>query len=57
MLSQECGRYADALTDLEALLALPEEDKEYWAIASRSADLLREIISDLPDNLEAKPSS
>ena len=57
MLSQECGRYADALTDLEALLALPEEDKEYWAIASRSADLLREIVSDLPDNLEAKPSS
>jgi hypothetical protein len=38
-------------------LALPEEDKEYWAIASRSADLLREIVSDLPDNLEAKPSS
>lgn len=57
LLAQECGRYSDALTDLEVYLALPIEDKEYWAIASRSADLLREIVSDLTGNPEAKPSS
>ena len=57
MLAQECGRYAEALSDLEAYLTLPQEDREYWAVASRTADLLREIVSDLPGNSEAKPSS
>ena len=57
LLAQECGRYADALKDLEVYLALPVEDKEYRAIASRSADLLREIVSDLASNPETKPSS
>lgn len=57
MLAQESGRYADSLSDLEAYLALSQEDKEYWAIASRTADLLREIVSDLPADSEANPSS
>ena len=57
MLAQESGRYADSLSDLEAYLALSQGDKEYWAIASRTADLLREIVSDLPGNSEANPSS
>jgi tetratricopeptide (TPR) repeat protein len=57
LLAQECGRYADALADLEVYLALPVEDKEYWSIASRSADLLREIVSDLTGDPETKPSS
>jgi tetratricopeptide (TPR) repeat protein len=57
LLAQECGRCADALADLEVYLALPIEDKEYWSIASRSADLLREIVSDLTGDPETKPSS
>lgn len=48
MIFQELGRYADALRDLEAYLALPKEDEEYWRIATRTADVLREILAEMP---------
>lgn len=47
MVHQERGRYAQALSDLEAYLNLPMEDEEYWQIASRTADLLRDIVDEL----------
>ncbi|MFN2187747.1 MAG: tetratricopeptide repeat protein [Candidatus Promineifilaceae bacterium] len=47
MVYQEQGRYADALVDLEAYLALPMEDEEYHQIASRTATLLQEIVDEL----------
>ena len=47
MISQERGRYASALSDLEAFLDLPEQDKEYRLIAERTAVVLREIVDDL----------
>lgn len=48
MVSQEKGNYRQALDDLNAYLALPVEDKEYWRIASRTAEVLREIVQELP---------
>jgi len=48
MLAQERGLYIEALADLETYLALPKEDEEYWRIANRTADLLREIVAELP---------
>lgn len=44
MVTYENGRYAEALTDLEAYLQLPKEDEEYWRIAQRTAGLLRELV-------------
>jgi hypothetical protein len=41
----ECGRYGDALADMEAYLQLPKEDEEYWRIAERTAGLLRELVA------------
>ena len=44
MVVYENGRYAEALTDLEAYLQLPKEDEEYWRIAERTAGLLRGLV-------------
>lgn len=49
MVAQECGRYPQALADLEAYLALPAGDDEYRRMAERTADLLREIVAELPE--------
>ncbi len=48
MLSQERGRYASALADLEAFLELPEQDRDYRLIAERTVVVLREIVDELP---------
>lgn len=50
LLAQEQGRYATALHDLDRYLALPAEDGEYYRMAARTADLLREIVAELDDN-------
>ena len=50
MLAQERGQYVEALADLENYLDLPNEDEEYWVMASRTADLLREIVAELPSS-------
>lgn len=47
MLSQERGRYASALADLEAFLELPDQDREYRLIAERTTVVLREIVNEL----------
>ena len=47
MVYQERGFYTEALSDLEAYLALPMEDEEYWQIASRTADLLKEVVAEM----------
>jgi lipoprotein NlpI len=44
MVAYEGGRYGEALADMEAYLALPREDEEYWRIAERTAGLLRELV-------------
>ena len=49
MISQERGRYASALADLEAFLELPEQDREYRLIAERTTDALREIVDELAE--------
>ncbi len=48
MVAQERGRYAEALVDLRAYLALPKEDEEYWRMASRTAEVLQAIVDELP---------
>ena len=48
MIAQERGQYSEALADLEAYLALPNVNDEYWSIASRTAILLRDISAELP---------
>lgn len=48
MASQESGQYTQALADLELYLSLPVENAEYHRVAERTADLLREIIAELP---------
>jgi tetratricopeptide (TPR) repeat protein len=58
MVAQENGRYPQALADLEAYLTLPAGDDEYRRMAERTADVLREIVVELPetttgDELEA----
>ncbi len=50
MVYQERGFYTEALSDLEAYLALPMEDEEYWQIASRTADLLKEIVAEMSNS-------
>ncbi len=50
MLLQEQGKYAQALTDLDAYLSLSGEDEEYVRMAKRTAVVLREIVSDLNDD-------
>lgn len=49
MVAQENGRYPQALSDLEAYLALPTGDDEYRQMAERTADVLREIVAELPE--------
>ena len=49
MIAQERGHYRLSLADLDAYLALPKEDDEYWRIADRTASLLRELVADLDD--------
>lgn len=50
MVYQERGFYTEALSDLETYLDLPMEDEEYWQIASRTADLLKEIVAEVSDS-------
>ncbi len=47
MLAQEQGQYVEALADFDAYLALPAGDKEYKRLASRTAELLREMVLEL----------
>jgi tetratricopeptide (TPR) repeat protein len=46
MASEAAGRYAAALADLEAYLALNPEDDDYRLIATRTAVLLRQLLGD-----------
>lgn len=50
MLAQQRGQYAAALRDLDVYLSLPEEDEEYYRMATRTAGLLREIVAELEDS-------
>lgn len=52
MIAQERGQYEEALADLEAYLSLPGEDDEYWLIASRTAEILRDVVEELPSQGE-----
>jgi tetratricopeptide (TPR) repeat protein len=47
MVYQERGLYQQSLTDLEQFLSLTDEDPEYTAVASRTAELLRELVAEL----------
>ena len=47
MVYQEQGRYKESLDDLEKYIDLPVEDEEYHQIATRTAVLLREIVSEM----------
>lgn len=51
MLFQERGNYTQALADLDMYLSLSGEDKEYVRMAERTAAVLREIVSDLNEDL------
>jgi tetratricopeptide (TPR) repeat protein len=46
MASQAAGRYAAALADLELFLTLDQDDEEYRSIATRTAVLLRQLLSE-----------
>ena len=48
MAAQENADYSQALSDLELYLALPAEDVEYRLLAERTADLLRDIVAEMP---------
>lgn len=48
MAAQENGQYAPALADLEAYLALPTTDTEYRDLAERTAQLLRDLLAEMP---------
>ena len=48
MAAQEMAQYSPALADLEAYLALPAENDQYRQLAERTAQLLREIVDELP---------
>lgn len=53
MLAQEMGLYESALRDLDSYLALPTDDEEYRRIASRTADLLREVVDEMEENAKS----
>jgi len=48
MAAQEQALYVQALADLEAYLALPTGDDQYRRLAERTAQLLREIVAEMP---------
>ena len=50
LVAQESGLYPQALADLETYLALPAGDDEYRRMAERTADVLREIVAELPQS-------
>ena len=50
LLAQERGQYALSLADLDAYLVLPQEEDEYWRLAKRTADVLREVVVELGDS-------
>ena len=52
MLAQEQGLYVEALADFDAYLALPAGDQEYRRLASRTAELLRELVLELASEEE-----
>jgi tetratricopeptide (TPR) repeat protein len=47
MVYQAGGFYREALRDMDAYLELPMDDEEYWQIASRTAELLREVVAEM----------
>ena len=47
LIAQERGSYATALADLDAYLVLPVEDEEYYHMARRTAELLRQIVAEM----------
>ncbi len=47
MLAQDQGHYDEALADFDAYLALPVGDQEYRRLASRTAELLRELLLEM----------
>lgn len=53
MVFQELGRYSEALQDIRAYLALPEENEDYYLIATRTAALLQDIV----DEMEGKAAA
>jgi tetratricopeptide (TPR) repeat protein len=48
MAAQEQASYSQALADLETYLSLPAPDDEYRRLAERTAQLLREIVAEMP---------
>lgn len=50
MAAQESGLYVQALADLETYLTMPTKDDEYRQLAERTAQLLREIVAELPSD-------
>jgi tetratricopeptide (TPR) repeat protein len=48
MAAQEQASYGQALADLETYLSLPAADDEYRRLAERTAQLLREIVAEIP---------
>ncbi len=48
MAAQEQGQYTEALADLETYLTLPSPGDEYRRLAERTAQLLREIVAEMP---------
>jgi tetratricopeptide (TPR) repeat protein len=52
MLAQGQGDYVEALADFDAYLALPVADQEYRRLASRTAELLRELVLEMTSEEE-----
>lgn len=55
MAAQEQALYTQALADLETYLALPARDNEYRRLAERTANLLREIVAEMPPSSPGSP--
>ena len=55
MAAQEQALYAQALADLQAYLALPTGDDQYRRLAERTAQLLREIVAEMPPSSPETP--
>ncbi len=55
MAAQEQGHYTEALADLETYLNLPSASDEYRRLAERTAQLLREIVAEIPPSAPETP--
>jgi len=56
MAAQEQASYRQALADLEAYLSLPAADDEYRRLAERTAQLLRDIVAEMPPSGHENPN-